>query len=85
MTDDDRWHIDAVTHGWQMPPWPLWKRIYPIRMIRALWASWHVESHNAAWRSLGMIPTGYDEWVVYGIARGFQREVPFPPKETSNA
>lgn len=72
--DEDliRWHRDKVERGWRLPdiaPWPL--RLPIIRHIRALWISWHIEKYYAAWSESGLVSSGYDEWVIFAIFRGF--------------
>ena len=74
MTDLDAWEKDAQDFGWQMPTAPRWKRLPVIRHIRASYHRLQVERHNGFWLSLGKIPTGYDSWVIYGIARGKERD-----------
>lgn len=77
MTDDDvRWRQDGVRHKWAMPYAPRWKRLPIIRRFRAIWHAFRVDRHNALHSAMGMIPTGYDDWILYGIARGFERETP---------
>ncbi len=71
MTDEQRWAFDGLKHGWALPPpaaWPF--RLPVIRHIRAMMVSMRVEQHYAAWQTLGLIRTGYDEWVLWAIARG---------------
>lgn len=70
MTDDERWLSDKRLCGWTLPPpAPRWMRARPIRHIRAFILWIRVEIHYAR------IPigfrTGYDEWVIYAIARGW--------------
>ena len=74
MTDLEAWEKDAQDFGWQMPAAPRWKRLPVIRHIRASYHGWQVARHNAFWQSLGKIPTGYDSWVIYGIAKGKERD-----------
>lgn len=66
------WKADGDRFGYEMPAAPWWKRLPVIRHIRALIAAYRVENHNRFYRALGMIPTGYDSWVVFGIAQGFE-------------
>jgi hypothetical protein len=73
MTDLERWERDGKDYGWIMPQAPAWKRLWGIRHIRAVAASIAVDRHNAMWRGMGSIPSGYDSWVVYGIATGKER------------
>lgn len=73
MTDLEYWEQDGIANGWTMPAAAWWKRLPVIRRFRAIAANWKVQRHNRFWRSLGRIPTGYDSWVVYGIAMGKER------------
>ena len=73
MNDLELWMKDKREFGWEMPSAPRWKRLPIIRHIRASYHGRQVARHNAFWRSLGKIPTGYDSWVIYGIAKGLER------------
>jgi len=74
MTDDDkRWHEDGVRLGWVMPTAPWWKRLPIVRWFRWQWHRWQVDGHNRFHAMRGALPSGYDAWVLYGIARGFER------------
>ena len=68
------WEKDAQGMGWSMPTAPAWKRLPIIRHVRAIYHAINVSRHNAFYRSMGMIPTGYDEWVVHGIWKGKERK-----------
>ena len=74
MTDLERWKEDAADFGWTMPSASWWKRLPIIRHIRAAWLGWKVERHYALWKAMGAMQTGYDSWVLYGIAHGFERD-----------
>lgn len=70
--DDMLWRRAGSRNGWIMPkraPWLL--RLPVIRTFRAAYYDWRVSRHNAAWQSVGLVPRGYDEWVIYAIARGW--------------
>jgi hypothetical protein len=71
--DDARWRADGVRYGWVMPTAPWWKRLLVIRHFRAAWGHHQVHRHNDLFAHMGLIPTGYDAWVLYGIARGLER------------
>jgi hypothetical protein len=73
MADDELWLEDMRENGWMMPYAPWWKRLPVIRHFRAAMHRVRVEQHNAFWTAAGRIPTGYDSWVLYGIARGYER------------
>jgi len=72
LLDDVRWETTRKACGWELPksaPWPL--RLPVIRNIRALFASIAVERHYVDIEPFGGLRTGYDEWVLYAIARGW--------------
>lgn len=72
MKDDDLWEKDAERFGWELPfraSWP-W-RLPVIRRFRAVWHALKVDRHYAFYSRLGLARTGYDEWVIYAIARGW--------------
>jgi len=80
MTDDDkRWQEDGARFGWEMPSASWWKRMPVIRAIRYAWNRVQVERHARFHVLRGALPSGYDSWVLYGIARGFER--PARPSE----
>lgn len=68
----DAWYVDGEDHGWLMPPVARWKRLPVIRHVRAMLATLAVDEHEALWRAAGLIPTGYDRWVIYGIWYGLE-------------
>lgn len=69
---DDPWEIDGKLYGWSMPPSSWWKRLPIIRHVRAIYHSYFVICHNNFYTGLGLIPTGYDQWVIHGIWKGKQ-------------
>lgn len=69
------WFEDKDANGWEMPAAAAWKRWPIIRYIRATYHAMKVRRHNRAVRAIGMIPSGYDGWVVYGIATGRERNI----------
>ena len=73
MDDLDRWKADGERYGWVMPAAPWWKRTLIIRRIRAFWHAVQVDRHQSFFRSMGSLSSGYDEWVLYGIAMGMER------------
>ena len=73
MSDLELWMKDKREFGWEMPAAPVWKRLPIIRHVRAAYYRHQVNKHNAFWMTLGKIPTGYDSWVIYGIAKGLDR------------
>ena len=68
MSDLEKWLEDGEKFGWEMPRAVWWKRLPVIRHVRAAYLSARVEFHNDFWLSAGLIPTGYDNWVLWGIA-----------------
>jgi hypothetical protein len=71
VSDFKKWQDDGRRNNWSLPPiawWPF--RLPVIRQIRAAWNAWMVERHYEAFACLGLVRTGYDEWVIYAIAKG---------------
>ena len=69
---DDEWREVGRSHGWQLPPpapWPL--RLWGIRYVRAAVASARLIRRVQRSSSPECFPTGYDDWVIYAIARGW--------------
>ena len=73
MTDDDkRWHDDRDQLGYALPrkaAWPL--RMPIIRHVRFYWLSWKIEQHYSMGPGSIGLRTGYDEWVLYAVWRGW--------------
>lgn len=76
MTDFERWTTMAQDYGYTMPFAPLWKRLPVIRHVRALYAKWQIERWYAYGPGSIGLRTGYDDWVVYGIWAGKERQFP---------
>jgi len=74
MSDMDLWLEDKQANGWEMPAASWWRRLPVIRHMRAAYHRVRLERHNAFYLSVGMIPSGYDNWVIYGIAKGMERK-----------
>jgi hypothetical protein len=68
----DMWKKDGEDFGWIMPSAPWWKKLPVVRHVRAIIYRVEVRQWNAAMRSVGMVRSGYDEWVLYGIACGME-------------
>jgi hypothetical protein len=69
----DRWKKDARDFGWVMPSAPWWKRLPAVRHVRAFRYALRVREWRRVVTIMGMVPSGYDDWVVYGIAKGMER------------
>lgn len=69
-----QWRRDRDHHGWEMPFAPWWKRLKPIRKIRAnrLRRRARKESITAA-DDLGM-ERKHKEWMIYGIIHGYEQK-----------
>jgi hypothetical protein len=76
MTESERnWLDDAEDNGWLMPSAPKWKRLPVVRHIRAMYHSWRVSRHQQMWTAAtGALHSGYDRWVIYGMARGWETD-----------
>ena len=71
---DKNWLADKAQWGWEMPCAPRWKRAWGVRHVRAAYHAFRLGSHEEfVVRCLGMVPSGYDRWVLYGMWRGFER------------
>lgn len=69
---DVKWIADMRENNWRMPSAPRWKRLPVIRHIRWFFASIKVRQHERFYTSLGLLRTGYDQWVLYGIFKGYE-------------
>ena len=75
MTDPDslhEWQRHAALSGWTMPRVPGWWRWWGVRHVRAIWGGFGLARHDAFYRRMGLIPTGYDRWVLFGIWHGLE-------------
>jgi len=69
---DRLWLKDKETFGWRLPPCaPAWLRLPVIRVLRAYFVRLAVARHRAFWDAFGRPQSGYDDWVLYAIARGW--------------
>jgi len=76
MTPDEAaWIYDQKEKGWLMPRAAWWKRLPIVRHIRCAVHGAAIERHNFFYRSMGMIPQKYDQWVLYGIFHGKERQL----------
>lgn len=73
MTDDEKyWHEDARDNGWILPPSaPRWKRLPIIRRLRVARYRAKIQEHYSSGIGSIGLPTGYDNWVLYAIDRGW--------------
>lgn len=62
MSNLDKWLLDMNQNKWIMPFAPWWKRLPIVRHVRAAALKIKVENR-----------TEYDEWVLYGIWHGLER------------
>jgi len=69
----EEWLAKGANRNWSHPkPAPWWIRRIPIfNAFRWRWIGWQMHKHYEFWRSLGAASTGYDEWALYGIYRGW--------------
>ncbi len=70
--DDVLWNQAAEEFGWTLParaPW--WARLPVMRHVRVIIAAYRIETHYRRWASVGLLSSGYDEWVLYAIWRGW--------------
>lgn len=75
MTDLEKWEEDGRDFGWVMPPAAWWKRLPVIRHVRAAYLSHKVDEYQQLLtRATGALHSGYDRWVIWGIAHGKERD-----------
>ncbi len=69
---DRGWRLAGVNNHWELPvPKSWYLRLPIIRVFRAVVLMYKIDRHNRFYRRLGQVPTGYDEWVLYAIQRGW--------------
>ena len=67
---DEIWREDAADNGWSLPPpASAWKRLPVIRLFRTVYHAWRMEAHYEMWPN--SLRSGYDEWVLYAMRRGW--------------
>ena len=73
MKDSEKlWRGSERANGWKLPAPAHWFfRLPVIRRIRCIYKARQIEGHYSLWDAMGPIRTGYDEWVLYAIARGW--------------
>ena len=74
LTDQDRWEQDKKDFGWKLPECSQWKRLPIIRHLRVIYLSLMLMLWRRYWDAQGFsgLHSGYDNWVLYGIWRGFK-------------
>ena len=73
MTDPlTLWGYEGRGRGWTMPRVPGWWRWWGVRHVRCVWHSWQVDRHEELYGKLGLVPVGYDRWVLFGIWHGLE-------------
>ena len=76
MGDEVKTREQWIAYGakWEwVPPPParlIW-RFPVIRYFRWFFLNLAVARHSKFWVSIGYIPTGYDNWVLYGVSKGW--------------
>jgi hypothetical protein len=78
-----KWRETGRRERWIMPKTWRISRLPIIRHVRTLWAAWGVERHYAVWESAGLLRSGYDEWVLWGLWRGLTTSVEQPTVDVS--
>ena len=73
MTDEEQWLKDMAYNNWIMPFAPWWKRLPTIRHVRAILLKLRVERHYNSGVGQYGLRSGYDDWVLYGIWHGYER------------
>lgn len=67
------WKRIGEENDWLMPSAARWKRLFFIRHARTLWNSYLVERHYAYGIGRIGLRSGYDDWVLWGMWRGLER------------
>ena len=70
---ESAWEDDKRCNGWELPTPAHWVlRLPVIRNFRAIGLAIQIYKHEALMYRLGFgISTGYDQWVLYAIKRGW--------------
>lgn len=69
LDTEDKWISYGALYDWTPPPKAAWYYRLPIlRLFRFAYNAWLVERHYSM--CIG-IRTGYDDWVLFGIMRGW--------------
>jgi hypothetical protein len=69
---DALWLQQRKEHSWNLPaPVHAFWRLPVIRWIRGAYNAWRVEQHYSKGFGTIGIRTGYDDWVIYAIFRGW--------------
>ena len=72
MTTCEEWTDIGAERKWLPPILPAWGyRLPGIRHIRTIWHGIRAANYGAMWSSMGFINTGYDDWVLFGMWRGW--------------
>ena len=66
------WYEEQKAEGWELPAKAHRALRLPlIRWIRYIHSAIRLYRHNRRWMEEGLLPGGYDEWVLYAIFRGW--------------
>ena len=62
----------GALRGWCLPPPAVWwKRLPGVRHARAARGARFLAEHHPFWSTIPYVDTGYDEWVIEAIRRGW--------------
>lgn len=67
-----RWAITGLRNGWKMPSAPWWKRLPVVRHVRVAYHAARLVIWEDFWTRAGYVPSGYDDWVLAGMLRGWE-------------
>lgn len=73
LTALEAWRADGVRRGWQMPRATWWQRLPFVRRLRAIYYLSQIDRHQAMFSAMGLVPSGYDQWVIWGMVNGQER------------
>lgn len=68
------WRAQGLRNKWKMPTASLWRRLPVIRHFRAIAAALGAAQWYANGPGMIGIPTGYDDWVLWGMWHGLERD-----------
>lgn len=69
---DAEWRKYGEAWGWKLPQKAHWFfRLWLIRYVRCAWLQMKVERHYNSGIGCVGVRTGYDNWVLYAVARGW--------------
>lgn len=72
VVTDNLWTITGLRNGWTMLAAPWWKRLPVVRHVRVMIHAARLIMWQDFWVRAGYVPSGYDDWVLHGMWRGWE-------------